>query len=166
MKTIIISLLLLALSTSTASAARVKLQQMKDFDKTAHAIFVNTQVEIKGTCYVDADKIRATVEGLLTRQGFKLASMKKSHLEFATSIKGFDNAGSQSCGVKILDMARQIPKIRMLRIDPNSSSREYRLWTNEKAVTTTPRNIQSLLQNQIAQDVAEFSHALLRSKTQ
>ena len=92
--------------------------------------------------------------------------MKKSHLEFATSIKGFDTSGTQPCGVKILDMARQLPKIRMLRIDPNSSSREYRLWTNEKAVTTKPGDIQSLLQNQIAQDVAEFSHVLQRSKTQ
>lgn len=164
MKTIIISLLLM-LTTPTAGAAGVKLQHLKDFDTTAHAIFVNTQVEIEGTCYVDADKVRASVEGLLTRLGFRLASMKKSHLEFATSIKGFDSGGNQPCGVRILNMARQIPKIRMLRIDPNSSSQEYRLWTNDKAETTTPGDIQALVQNQTAQDVAEFSHVLRRSKT-
>ena len=164
MNRIAFSLFLLFLLTPAADAAGVKMKQLKDFDPAIHTVSVNTQVEMSGGCYIDKSNISEAFEFLLTRFGFQTAPVDESQLEFAVSVKGFELSGPHACGVMVLSMVRQIPKIRMLRISPGSTSKEYRLWTVETAFTATGHNLPSLLQEQARKDVVEFSRKFKSSK--
>jgi hypothetical protein len=63
----------------------------------------------------------------------------------------------------VLSMVRQIPKIKILRLPPGSTSAGYRLWTTENVLTATQGEVQVLLQEQARKDVVEFSRAFERS---
>ena len=163
MKQITLLLLVLILSVPNAEGAGVKLELLEDFDAGIHKIGVNIQAEVKGGCVVNPTNVKEAFEVLLTRFGFQIAPLDESDLEFAVSIKGFSASESQPCGVMILSMIRQIPKIKMLRLSPGSTSTRYRLWTIENTFTATQDEIQSLLQDQARKDVVDFSRTYKRS---
>lgn len=158
-KTTLLPLLLLTASGVTW-AAGVRLEHLQDFDRQAHSIGVNVQVEVKGACRVDAADLEKTFRGLLGVFGFSTAALEESSLEFAVSVKGRYESGAQPCGIKQLSMVRQVPKIRMLRLPPGSTSTRYRLWSSETVITAGPDDIQAKLRQQATEDVFAFVRML------
>jgi hypothetical protein len=58
---------------------------------------------------------------------------------------------------------RQIPKIRILRLPPESPGTEYRLWAIEHVLTGTRGEMQAALEDQAGEDVKAFNFALQKS---
>lgn len=148
--------LLFFLSASATGAGYISLERLEDFDPQEHTIFVNVEVETTGECQVDPVYLVETFAGLLEVFGFQTANVDESHLEFAVSVKGLRAVAEQTCGLKQLSMARQIPRIKMLRISPGSNSTRYRLWSVENIVTAPGINLQSSLTEQARRDVVAF----------
>jgi hypothetical protein len=155
-----IILLSLLLAANAAEAAGVKLQNLRDFDSDIHHIAVNVQVGLEGGCVIDPVELTRVFTGLLNVFGFQTAPLNQSELEFAVSVKGIFVSANQPCGIKLLSMVRQIPTIKMLRLEPGSTSTEYRLWATEHILTAANSDIQSMLQQQALDDVVEFTRSL------
>lgn len=160
MKQMTLNLLSLFLAATVAEAADVKLQSLRDFDSGAHRMAVNVQVEVKEGCVVDPKDLEKTFAGLLDVFGLRIAPVNDSELEFAVLVKGFYQPDSQTCGIKMLSMVRQIPRIKMLRISPGSSSERYRLWTSDNILMADRDDIQPLLRAQARKDVTAFVRTL------
>ena len=164
MKRSMLSLLLLILSVPSANAESVQIEHLIDFDPAIHTISVNTEVEMRGSCYIDTANLNEAFEVLLTRFGFRTAPIDESQLEFAVSVKVLESLGSQPCHVMVLSMVKQVPENRMLRFSPGSKSKRFRLWTVETFFASAERDLQSLLHKQARKDVVEFSRNFTRTK--
>lgn len=154
--------LVLLLSASVAAAGDVSLEQLEDFNRQEHTIFVNVEVETIDNCEVDPVSLAETFTGLLQVFGFQTASVDESQLEFAVSVTGLRAVAGQPCGIKQLSMARQIPRIKMLRLPPGSNSTRYRLWSVENIVSASEFDLQSSLADQARKDVVAFSRTVAR----
>jgi hypothetical protein len=135
MKTKIGILALLVFSAPGVYAADVRLNQLKDFDRSVHSISVRLHTEVGGGCLPNAENLEDSFKTELAIRRFRIAPYKESDIEFAVVAKGFTTSGPQHCGVMLTSKVRQIPKIRILRLPPESPGTEYRLWAIEHVLT-------------------------------
>jgi hypothetical protein len=139
------------------------MERLADFAMQQHGIGLNVEVEVSGGCRPGKKELGAAYESLLKMMGFRTAPLKESQLEFAVSLVGFPTSGPQQCGLKLVSMVRQIPTIRVLRLAPGSSSRQYRLWDVEHIITGHRNDLDARLQEQARQDVMDFHQALMEA---
>ena len=164
MKTMVSILALLVLSASGVFAADVKLNLLKDFDPSVHSISVRLHSEVGGGCLPNAERLEDTFKTELAIRRFRITPYKDSDIEFAVVTKGFTTSGPQQCGVMLTSKVRQIPKIRILRLPPESTGSEYRLWAVEHVLTGTRSEMQAVLTDQAREDVNVFNLTLQKSK--
>ncbi len=149
---------LLFLYAGLAGAADVRLAALGEFDAQQHRIGVNVHEDVPGNCRLGSDYVTSVFGGLLSVMGFQQAEVADSHLEFAVSLQGIPM--QESCGVRLLSMVRQVPEMKILRISPGSTSRQYRLWTSENLLTGSRDEVRRKLEEQATQDIIAFRKAL------
>ena len=152
--------ILLIMHASPLGAAEVKLESLQDFDPSSHKVFVNIQVDASGQCKLRPKSLEQTMVAAFAKAGFGTDTVKKSELEFAVSITMLSAISEGSCGFRVLSRVRQIPTIKMLRLKPDSSSKQFQLWRVEAVFTGNPRESAQWIPDQLEADVGSFASYL------